>query len=134
MFGEAKIEDTSALQQQAAAAQLAAAAGNSNDHAGHDHSDHDHSSDETAATSADKGKGKEIADGGITDLGDAMPAKNSKQAARDFDEGPEPSTEGMEEKDIELVQSQGNVSRNVAIKALRDNDNDIVNSIMSLSM
>merc|ERR1712226_263395 len=41
---------------------------------------------------------------------------------------------GVEEKDIELVCQQSNVSRKKAIKALRSNDNDIVNAIMELTM
>merc|ERR1712142_469075 len=41
---------------------------------------------------------------------------------------------GVEEKDIELVCQQPNVSRKKAIKALRANDNDIVNAIMELTM
>nr|CEG04146.1 unnamed protein product [Fusarium clavum] len=36
--------------------------------------------------------------------------------------------------DIELVMTQANVSRNKAVKALKENDNDIVNSIMALSI
>ena len=46
----------------------------------------------------------------------------------------EVSAEGLEEKDIELVVSQAMVSRAKAIKALRENDCDIVNTIMSLTM
>jgi len=41
---------------------------------------------------------------------------------------------GVEEKDIELVQQQSNVTRKKAIKALKKNDNDIVNAIMELTM
>jgi len=41
---------------------------------------------------------------------------------------------GIEEKEIELVEQQANVSRKKAIKALRKNDNDIVNAIMELTM
>ncbi|XP_014246047.1 nascent polypeptide-associated complex subunit alpha [Cimex lectularius] len=41
---------------------------------------------------------------------------------------------GIEEKDIELVMSQANVSRNKAVKALTNNQNDIVNAIMELTM
>jgi len=41
---------------------------------------------------------------------------------------------GVEEKDIELVCQQSNVSRKKAIKALKKNDNDIVNAIMELTM
>merc|ERR1712055_434759 len=41
---------------------------------------------------------------------------------------------GLEEKDIELVVSQANVSRARAVKALKKNNNDIVNAIMDLTM
>ncbi|XP_065053969.1 nascent polypeptide-associated complex subunit alpha-like [Rhopilema esculentum] len=41
---------------------------------------------------------------------------------------------GVEEKEIELVMTQAGVSRNKAIKALKKNDNDIVNAIMELTM
>lgn len=41
---------------------------------------------------------------------------------------------GVEEKDIELVISQADVSRGRAIKALKNNNNDIVNAIMELTM
>lgn len=41
---------------------------------------------------------------------------------------------GVEEKDVELVMSQANVSRAKAIKALKNNQNDIVNAIMELTM
>jgi len=41
---------------------------------------------------------------------------------------------GVEGKDIELVMSQANVSRSKAVKALKNNDNDIVNAIMELTM
>lgn len=41
---------------------------------------------------------------------------------------------GIEDKDVELVMSQANVSRGKAIKALRNNKNDIVNAIMELTM
>ena len=37
---------------------------------------------------------------------------------------------GVEAKDIELVMSQANVSRGKAVKALKNNQNDIVNAIM----
>ncbi|XP_034947422.1 nascent polypeptide-associated complex subunit alpha [Chelonus insularis] len=41
---------------------------------------------------------------------------------------------GVEEKDVELVMAQANVSRGKAIKALKNNQNDIVNAIMELTM
>lgn len=52
----------------------------------------------------------------------------------DEDDGEEVDAEGLEDKDIELVMTQANVSRNKAVKALKENDNDIVNSIMALSI
>lgn len=41
---------------------------------------------------------------------------------------------GVDEKDIELVMSQANVPRAKAIRALKSNQNDIVNAIMELTM
>ncbi|KAL0583171.1 hypothetical protein ABG067_006870 [Albugo candida] len=41
---------------------------------------------------------------------------------------------GIEEKDLQLVMSQACVSKARAVKALRDNNNDIVNAIMDLTM
>lgn len=50
------------------------------------------------------------------------------------DDGEEVDAEGIEDKDIELVMTQANVSRKKAINALKENENDIVNSIMALSV
>lgn len=50
-------------------------------------------------------------------------------AAEEEDDGEVDAT-GVDEKDIELVVSQANVSRNKAVKALKNNNNDIVNAIM----
>lgn len=41
---------------------------------------------------------------------------------------------GVEEKDIELVIQQANVTRAKAVRALKNNKNDIVNAIMELTM
>ncbi|KAL5509743.1 hypothetical protein EMCRGX_G005162, partial [Ephydatia muelleri] len=46
----------------------------------------------------------------------------------------EPDTTGVEAKDIELVMQQANVSKAKAVKALKNNNNDIVNAIMALTM
>ncbi|PYH94275.1 nascent polypeptide-associated complex, alpha subunit [Aspergillus ellipticus CBS 707.79] len=105
IFGEAKIEDLNATAQASAAQQLAEAA--ANEHAGHDH-DHDH----------EKAKAPEAE------------AKKEEEE----DDGEEVDESGLEAKDIELVMAQANVSRKKAVKALRENDNDIVNSIMALSI
>eukprot|EP00584_Thalassiosira_punctigera_P008877 CAMPEP_0172545026 /NCGR_PEP_ID=MMETSP1067-20121228/15053_1 /TAXON_ID=265564 ORGANISM="Thalassiosira punctigera, Strain Tpunct2005C2" /NCGR_SAMPLE_ID=MMETSP1067 /ASSEMBLY_ACC=CAM_ASM_000444 /LENGTH=199 /DNA_ID=CAMNT_0013331697 /DNA_START=123 /DNA_END=722 /DNA_ORIENTATION=+ len=49
-------------------------------------------------------------------------------------EEPAPAEEeGVESKDIELVMSQAGCSRAKAVKALKENDNDLVNAIMSLT-
>jgi len=50
------------------------------------------------------------------------------------DEDGEVDESGVEAKDIELVMSQANVSRSKAVKALKNNANDIVNAIMELTM
>lgn len=50
------------------------------------------------------------------------------------DDNEEVDAEGVEEKDIELVMQQAGVSKSKAIKALKNNSNDIVNAIMELTM
>lgn len=52
----------------------------------------------------------------------------------DEDDGEPLDETGVDSKDIDLVMTQANVSRNMAIKALRNNSNDIVNAIMELTM
>ncbi|KAI9904275.1 hypothetical protein N3K66_000804 [Trichothecium roseum] len=106
VFGEAKIEDVNAAAQQAAAAQLAAQNAEAGDHAGHSH--------------AEPGQ----------EEGEAVEAKKEEEE----DDGEEVDATGIEDKDIELVMTQANVSRKKAVKALKENDNDIVNSIMALSI
>mgnify|MGYP001271411326 FL=1 len=89
-----------------AAQQLAAAEAGAAEHAGHDH--------------AQEGKGK-------------APETEAKKDEEE-DDGEEVDETGLAPKDIELVMAQANVSRKKAVKALRENDNDIVNSIMALSI
>merc|ERR1711883_30837 len=55
-------------------------------------------------------------------------------AAITEEDGDAPDEAGVEDKDIELVMSQANVSRTKAVKALKNNANDIVNAIMELTM
>merc|ERR1711912_12374 len=54
--------------------------------------------------------------------------------AEESEEEEEIDETGVEAKDIELVMSQANVSRGRAVKALKNNGNDIVNAIMELTM
>mmetsp|Transcript_30851 Transcript_30851/g.63396 ORF Transcript_30851/g.63396 Transcript_30851/m.63396 type:complete len:205 (-) Transcript_30851:250-864(-) len=103
IFGEAKTEDSS--QMAAAAAQAAQA--------------------QQAAAQAAAAK-----------AGGAAPAAASlepvAEEAAGADAGDE-AEEGVESKDIELVMSQAGCSRAKAVKALKENDNDLVNAIMSLT-
>ncbi|KAL9190698.1 hypothetical protein ACHAXT_000404 [Thalassiosira profunda] len=55
-----------------------------------------------------------------------------KKAPVEEEEAPA-EEEGVEAKDIELVMSQAGCSRAKAVKALKENDNDLVNAIMSLT-
>lgn len=55
-------------------------------------------------------------------------------AQEDSDNDEEVDATGVEPKDIELVMQQASVSRNKAVKALKNNQNDIVNAIMELTM
>ncbi|PSN63751.1 nascent polypeptide-associated complex, alpha subunit [Corynespora cassiicola Philippines] len=109
IFGEAKIEDLNSQAQANAAQQLANAEAAAHDHSGHDH-DHDHEHE---------GKGKAV---------------EEKKQEEEEDDGEEVDDSGLEAKDIELVMQQASVSRKKAVKALKENDNDIVNSIMALSI
>lgn len=90
-----------------ASAQAAAAQQLASQSAEHDHAGHSHEHEE---------------------------AGKPKEEEEEEDDGEEVDAEGIEDKDIELVMTQANVSRKKAIKALKENDNDIVNSIMALSI
>nr|XP_057940731.1 uncharacterized protein nacad isoform X2 [Doryrhamphus excisus] len=54
--------------------------------------------------------------------------EESEEEEEEVDEG------GLEQRDIELVMAQANVSRAKAVRALKHNKNDIVNTIMELTM
>uniref|UniRef100_A0A914HNC1 Transcription factor BTF3 n=1 Tax=Globodera rostochiensis TaxID=31243 RepID=A0A914HNC1_GLORO len=76
----------------------------------------------------------------ITDVENLKPpsiirdVRNRMAPAEEESDGEEADATGIEEKDIELVMSQANVSRNKAIKALKKADNDLVNAIMELTI
>merc|ERR1711988_294256 len=61
--------------------------------------------------------------------GDDAPKTDIADADDDGDEDPG----DLDENDIELVVKQAGVSKAKAIKALKQNDNDVVNAIMALS-
>lgn len=50
------------------------------------------------------------------------------------DDDTELDADGLEDKDIDLVIQQANCNKNKAIKALKNNNGDIVNAIMELTM
>ena len=54
--------------------------------------------------------------------------------AADEDDGVEEDAGDIADKEIDIVMTQANVSRNKAIRALKNNKGDIVNSIMELTM
>jgi len=60
-------------------------------------------------------------------------AKIEEEGEEEEEDG-EIDTEGVEDKDIELVMAQAGVSKAKAVKALKKNSNDIVNAIMELTM
>lgn len=57
-------------------------------------------------------------------------AKKPATIAEEEEDDEEVDATGIEEKDIDIVTAQANVSRKRAIKALRNNNMDIVNAIM----
>ncbi|XP_057374240.1 nascent polypeptide-associated complex subunit alpha-like isoform X1 [Daphnia carinata] len=60
--------------------------------------------------------------------GTTVPAPIQEESEEEVDDA------DVEEKDIDLVMTQANVTRAKAIKALKNNKNDIVNAIMELTM
>merc|ERR1712198_697289 len=68
-----------------------------------------------------------------TEMGASGTTGPAAIAEEDEDDG-DVDAEGVEDKDIDLVMSQANVSRSKAVKALKNNSNDIVNAIMELTM
>jgi nascent polypeptide-associated complex subunit alpha len=86
-----------------------------------------------AAQSASESAGQDQTANG--DKGKSIEGSAGNKAAEEEEEdGEEVDDTGLEAKDIELVMAQANVSRKKAVKALKENDNDLVNSIMALSM
>jgi nascent polypeptide-associated complex subunit alpha len=104
VFGEAKVEDLSHQ------AQLAAA-------------------DKFKLNQATGQPGGDAAAAAAASLAAQGPAKPAAIVEEEEDDEEVDAT-GVEEKDIEIVVTQSNVSRKRAIKALKNNNNDIINAIM----
>ena len=105
VFGEARVEDPGFQAQMAAAQRMV---------------------QQAAAQSA-----QNQAVSGETASAQSADYTETAAAAEDDDEE---SAEGLNESDIKIVMDQANVSRGKAIIALREHDNDVVNTIMDLSM
>ena len=120
VFGEAKSEDLNASNQAAAAKQFrqqaAAAAGGATP---------------SGVAAADAMMQQAAAAGAaapiVPDAGAEAVTMEGVEEEETLDES------GIEPKDIELVMSQAACSRAKAVKALKENDGDLVNSIMSLT-
>mmetsp|Transcript_67105 Transcript_67105/g.194257 ORF Transcript_67105/g.194257 Transcript_67105/m.194257 type:complete len:136 (-) Transcript_67105:71-478(-) len=65
--------------------------------------------------------------------GDNKDDGESKAKVEEIDDSDEVDETGVEPKDIDLVMSQVQCSRAKAVKALKANNNDIVEAIMTLS-
>ena len=63
----------------------------------------------------------------------APPAAAMPEMAEIPDDDDAEDETGVDAKDIELVMSQAGCARSKAVKALKENDGDLVNSIMSLT-
>ncbi|WBW71584.1 nascent polypeptide-associated complex alpha subunit Egd2 [Schizosaccharomyces osmophilus] len=62
-------------------------------------------------------------------------AAPAKEEPAKIEEAEEPVDEsGVDAKDVELVMAQANVNRAKAVQALKENNSDVVNAIMSLTM
>jgi len=85
-------------------------------------------SQQAQVAAAEKFKAPEAAGGA-----DSVGATTSVAPIAEEDEEEVDGT-GVDEKDIELVVAQANTTRAKAIKALKNNSNDIVNAIMELTM
>ena len=105
IFGEAKIEDLSAQAAQQQAEKFTPT-----------------TNFEQTAAEGDKADATAEAETETTET-----VTDDKEAAGGKDE------EDVEQRDIELVMQQASVTRAQAVKALKDNSNDIVNAIMDLS-
>ncbi|EPX72361.1 nascent polypeptide-associated complex alpha subunit Egd2 [Schizosaccharomyces octosporus yFS286] len=63
---------------------------------------------------------------------EAAPAKEEPAKIEEAEEPVDDS--GVDAKDVELVMAQANVNRAKAVQALKENNSDVVNAIMSLTM
>ncbi|QPG73746.1 hypothetical protein FOA43_001059 [Brettanomyces nanus] len=116
VFGEAKVEDLNKRYAEAMAAQkVAQEAAKQGEEA----------EKLTASGSAAEAITEDLKKASLEDDGD--------EKKDDEDDEKEEDATGLEAGDIDVIVEQTNVSRNKAIKALREHKGDVVNAIMSLT-
>jgi len=82
-------------------------------------------SQQAQVAAAEKFKAPEASPSGETSHSTALPAPIQEESEEE-----EVDESGVDAKDVDLVMSQASVSRTKAVKALKNNQNDIVNAIM----
>lgn len=70
----------------------------------------------------------------VVNLPEEQKAKAKPKLNYEEEDNEEVDETGVDAKDIDLVMQQANASRKLAVKALKNNNNDIVNAIMDLTM
>jgi len=106
VFGEAKIEDLAAKQAELNAQQAA----------------------------AQRQVAAEQAKSGLDKAATSTPAARAAAPASASADEPTVSEDGVDAKDVDLVMDQAHCTRAQAIQALKNNNNDLVNAIMELTI
>lgn len=70
----------------------------------------------------------------VVNLPEEQKTKAKPKLNYDEEDNEEVDETGVDAKDIDLVMQQANAPRKLAVKALKNNNNDIVNAIMDLTM
>ena len=92
----------------------------------------------------DEGFAEEISDqesdyGSIPEL-ESIPGSietdegNGEEVFGEEEEEEDPDTEGILEEDIDLVMRHANATKGKAVRALKNNDNDVINAILEIEM
>ena len=66
--------------------------------------------------------------------GEEVFGEEEEEAGADVEEVEDPDTEGILEEDIDLVMRHANATKGKAVRALKNNDNDVINAILEIEM
>ena len=66
--------------------------------------------------------------------GEEVFGEEEEEAGADVEEEEDPDTEGILEEDIDLVMRHANATKGKAVRALKNNDNDVINAILEIEM